>query len=251
LPEPLDGLSIAHISDLHLTGKMTRRFYEDVVELTNGVAADAIVITGDIIDHPQCLDWLEPVLSPLQAPLGVFYVLGNHDKRIRDAAQIHERLAAAGLIYAGGQWLTREWRGERVLLAGNEEPWFAGPPEAERPTDSFALRLALLHSPDQIEWVQRHEFQVALAGHNHGGQIRLPLIGPIVSPSRYGTRYASGTFREGSTLLHVSRGISAVHPIRFGCRPEITRLVLSRVPTSPAPGTGRRNAALLTTHKTT
>jgi uncharacterized protein len=65
-----------------------------------------------------------------------------------------------------------------------------------------------------------------LAGHNHGGQIRLPLIGPLITPSIFGSRYAGGLYHESPTLLHVSRGIAGVHPLRFNCPPELALLVL-------------------------
>jgi predicted MPP superfamily phosphohydrolase len=67
-----------------------------------------------------------------------------------------------------------------------------------------------------------------LAGHNHGGQIRFPLIGPLISPSKWGTRYASGVFAEGNTIMHVSRGLSGEHPYRWNCPPELAKLVLKQ-----------------------
>jgi predicted MPP superfamily phosphohydrolase len=67
-----------------------------------------------------------------------------------------------------------------------------------------------------------------LAGHNHGGQVRLPLVGPLISPSLYGTRYSGGVYYEAPTLLHVSRGISGEHPLRWNCLPELAQLVLER-----------------------
>jgi predicted MPP superfamily phosphohydrolase len=65
-----------------------------------------------------------------------------------------------------------------------------------------------------------------LAGHNHGGQIRLPGIGSIFVPSRYSRKYDCGIFHEPPTLLHVSRGLSGQQPLRYNCRPEVTRIVL-------------------------
>jgi predicted MPP superfamily phosphohydrolase len=65
-----------------------------------------------------------------------------------------------------------------------------------------------------------------LAGHTHGGQICFPLIGPILAPSHYGVRYAAGTFDLPPTLMHVSRGVSGLQPLRFNCPPELAKLVL-------------------------
>ena len=64
------------------------------------------------------------------------------------------------------------------------------------------------------------------SGHNHGGQIRLPLVGPVFMPSRYSRRFDRGFFRIGRTLLYVSEGVAGKHPVRYGCLPEISRFVL-------------------------
>jgi predicted MPP superfamily phosphohydrolase len=118
-----------------------------------------------------------------------------------------------------------------LLLAGNERPWFGTAPNlANAPPPTAAggpFRILLSHTPDQIAWARRNHFDLVLAGHTHGGQIRIPLAGPIVSPSRYGVRYASGTFFEGRTLMHVSRGLSGLHNLRWRCPPELALLELS------------------------
>jgi predicted MPP superfamily phosphohydrolase len=95
---------------------------------------------------------------------------------------------------------------------------------ASAPADAF--RLLLSHTPDNIQWARRHKIDLMLAGHNHGGQIRLPLFGPVYSPSVYGAHYASGAFWESPTLMYVSRGISGKVPLRWNCLPELSRLTL-------------------------
>ena len=99
------------------------------------------------------------------------------------------------------------------------DPDLAGTPEN-------AFRLLLSHTPDQIQRARADQIDLMLAGHNHGGQVRFPLFGPVYSPSVYGCRYASGVFWEAPTLLHVSRGLGGRHPLRINCRPEVTRIVL-------------------------
>jgi predicted MPP superfamily phosphohydrolase len=98
------------------------------------------------------------------------------------------------------------------------------PDMAAAPADSF--RLLLSHTPDNAHWAAANGFDLMVAGHNHGGQVRLPLIGPVFMPSRYGCRFDMGAFQIGGTLVHVSRGISGKHPYRFRCRPELTKIVL-------------------------
>ena len=95
------------------------------------------------------------------------------------------------------------------------------PPDGRR-----AVRILLSHSPDQIQWARARDFDLMLAGHTHGGQIQLPVIGPLIGQSRYGVRYCCGVFHVPPTLLHVSRGLSGVQNLRINCRPELTKLVL-------------------------
>lgn len=230
LPASHHGLTIAHLSDLHFTGQLARPFFETVFEQTQALGADLIAVTGDIIDKEKCFEWIVPLFSSLKAPLGAYYILGNHDTRIRDNVTLRGLLAEAGVIDLGGRWHEVDHQGSRVRLAGNELPWYPGASELEELSDARGreLRILLSHSPDQFRWGQRRGFDLVLAGHTHGGQIRPPIIGPIVSPSRHGSRYASGVFHRNGTLMHVSRGISGVQQIRLNCRPELTMLRLER-----------------------
>lgn len=229
LSERLAGLSIAHLSDLHFTGHIDRYFFDRIVDEVRQAQPDLTVITGDIIDKVRCFDWLRPTLGRLTAKHGVFFILGNHDKRLPDVSKLRQELVDAGLIDLGGKAMSITIRDEAVFLAGNELPWFQPAPnmaDYEATKTNFGLRLLLSHSPDQFNWAQQHGFDVVLAGHTHGGQIRLPLVGPIVAPSRFGVRYASGLFVEGNTIMHVSRGLSGLDPVRINCPPELTQIVL-------------------------
>ena len=230
LPAALNGLRIAHLSDLHFTGQLTRDYFDLIVDRTNAMQADLIAVTGDIIDRPRCLPWFEQVLGRLQSRLGVFCVLGNHECRMPDKSEIVQAIQSAGLHYLGGAWTTVEHEEQTILLAGNELPWWEpaadmASSEAEsQPTPALSVLLA--HTPDQIQWARRYDFDLMLAGHTHGGQIRFPVIGPVLSQSWYGVKYASGVHFEPPTVLHVSRGLSGCQPLRILCRPELALLVL-------------------------
>lgn len=230
LDPALDGLTITHLSDLHMTGQLSQSFYTELVRQANALQSDLIVITGDIVERRACLDWIAATLGGLRAPQGVFYVVGNHELKIRDIGLVRQTLDRAGLIGLGGRWYPIEIDGCPVILAGNELPWF--PPATPMPacptpsTDRPVLRVLLSHSPDQFDWARERDFDLMLAGHTHGGQVRLPLIGPILAPSRNGIKYAAGTFYEPPTLMHVSRGIAGTRPLRFNCRPELAKLIL-------------------------
>jgi len=243
----LDGLTIAHVSDLHMSGRIGKSFYQHVVERVNDEQADLIAITGDLFDTESCVEWGREILGLLRARHGVYFVLGNHDRRV-DAIRARRQLVDCGWIDLGGRWVEVAIGEQRVVLAGNELPWFSPAADMtdcpgadtlrtegdDSPADSSSkgggrpLRVLLSHAPDQIEWARQRDFDLMLSGHTHGGQIRFPVLGPIVSPSRLGTQYASGTFEVPPTLLHVSRGIASLMPIRWNCPPELAVLVLRK-----------------------
>jgi uncharacterized protein len=227
LPPELEGLSIVHLSDLHFTGKVGKPFFEEVVRISNALEPEIVVLTGDLVDKTEYIDWIPDTLGRLKARYGVYYIFGNHDLRV-DCQRLRQVLDDSGMAYLGSRWQVIEVRGQKVLVAGNELPWFQPaadlgtcPPRSEVP-----FRLLLAHSPDQLPWARRAEGDLMLAGHTHGGQIRLPLIGPVFAPSREGVRFASGLFYLPPTILNVSRGLSGELPVRMNCRPEICHLTL-------------------------
>jgi hypothetical protein len=226
LPAELDRLTIAHLSDLHFTGRVGKRFFVEVVDRVNELDADLVALTGDIIDKARYLPWMADTVQRLRARHGVYFVLGNHDLYV-PTAKLREMLTSAGLVDLGSQTATLELRGQCIALAGNELPWIGPVPDVSQlPTDA-ALKIALAHAPDQFGWGRRHGFDLLLAGHNHGGQVRLPLLGALACPSRHGTRYASGVFYARPTVMHVSRGVSGEVPLRWNCSPEISLLTLA------------------------
>jgi len=227
LPPELDGLTIAHLSDLHMTGQVGREYYDVVVDETNSLEPDLILITGDILEKEKCLPWIPETLGRLKARHGKFFVLGNHEKRLSDPNVLRTALVECGFVDLGSRCEVASLRGVEVLLAGNELPWFgAAPDNPQSAIGNPQFRILLSHSPDQLPWARRRKFDLMLAGHNHGGQIRLPYLGALISPSHFGWRYAGGLYHEPPTVLHVSRGIGGIHPIRLNCPPELALLVL-------------------------
>jgi predicted MPP superfamily phosphohydrolase len=226
LPAELDRVTIAHLSDLHFTGRVGKQFFAEVVDRVNELDADLVALTGDIIDRPRYLPWMPDTVQRLRARHGVYFVLGNHDRYV-PTATLRGILVSAGLLDLGSQTATLELRGQCVALAGNELPWFGpGPDVARLPADA-ALKIALSHAPDQLGWGRRHDFDLLLAGHNHGGQVRFPMLGSLACPSWHGTRYACGVFYARPTVMHVSRGVSGELPLRWNCSPEISLLTLA------------------------
>jgi uncharacterized protein len=252
----IEGLKIAHLSDIHLTGKVSQDYYHFAVDRVLEAKPDLIVIAGDIIDYAHCLPWIRPLLGRLQAPLGCSFVLGNHDRRLDDVSPLLEQLTQLGHhdLGAADQRLRTD-RGVEIWLSGNERPWFhrqkaedalqaceqaptsaSTAPAVVAPSVEPIFRMGVSHSPDQIGWARERRMDLMLAGHTHGGQIRLPLLGPLVAPSYYGSRYASGLFYLHPTVMHVGRGLSGVHPLRWFCLPEVSILTLKNPTTDKEDG---------------
>jgi predicted MPP superfamily phosphohydrolase len=229
LPAEHDGVRIVHLSDMHMSGRIAKAYFAEVVDEVNRLQPDMVALTGDLVERDRCIDWIPETLGRLRAPGGVFYVLGNHDMRV-DERRLTATLSEAGLTHVGIRWQQVMVRNTPIVVAGNELPWH-GPASdlggcPKRSAAGLPLRVLLSHTPDQLGWARANDVDLMLAGHNHGGQVQLPLLGPILAPSLSGTRYASGVFRVGQTVMHVSRGTSGLTPIRWRCPPEIALLVL-------------------------
>lgn len=228
LPAELDGLSIAHVSDTHFRGPVELDYFRDAFARLAEMNADIVAFTGDLLDKQHLVEWLPATFGRVSAPLGCWFILGNHDWLL-DPEPMRRAMTKLGWNDLGGRVVMLESGGRRLALGGDETPWlgeasdFAG-------TESAALRILLSHTPDHLARASRQGVDLMLSGHNHGGQVRLPLIGPVYSPSRFGVRYAAGTFRKGRTTLHVSRGLSSERPLRWNCPPEITKVVLRSKP---------------------
>ena len=221
-------MRILHLSDWHFEGTITREYFERVSEIAAYETVDLVLFTGDLLDNPSCLEWLPTTLGRFSAPLGCWYILGNHDWYL-DADEARRQLNALGWRDATSGIHSIPYRGGQLCLAGDETPWMGQAPEfplrlAANSLTTPEFRILLSHTPDNIERARRQGVDLMLSGHNHGGQVILPVIGPVYSPSLSGCRYTGGAFWRSPTLLHVSRGLSGRHPLRWHCRPEITVL---------------------------
>ncbi len=241
LPRPipgLDGFKLGHISDLHFTGQYNIEHYHKVIDRFLELEPDLIVLTGDIIDYPEYIAWIAPLLGRLAAPLGCTYLLGNHDLRLPNVEPLLAAMNQLGHFDIGVRDQVIQYGEVSMHITGNERPWFErhpvqrggielGPRVGEATSsDSTKLRMGLSHTPDQIAWARRRKLDLLLAGHTHGGQFRLPGLGPILSPSMHGSKFASGVFYLQPTLMHVSRGVAGTHPLRWWCPPEVSLLTL-------------------------
>ena len=231
LAAALDGLSIVHLSDFHLTGRLGKAYFREVVRISNELQPDLVALTGDLLESRTCFDWIPDTFGQLRARHGVYFVLGNHDLRTRNLPRLRRMLEQSGLIDLGGRRRQIEINGQPVVLMGNERPWIKHEPSA---ACGFAettppLRIVLSHSPDQLGWARAQDADLMLAGHTHGGQICIPPLGAIFSPSAWGVKHIAGVYYSPTTILHVTRGVSGDTPVRWRCPPEIAHLRLFSV----------------------
>ena len=225
LPPEWNGVEVLLLSDLHFHGTPARAYFDAVLgRLASEPPPDLVLLAGDYLDRKSHLAWIGPLLAPLRGTAGKFAVVGNHDGYV-GADSVRAELRGAGYTVLSDAPATIELRGLPLTLVGHEGPWFPAPRTLP---DSAGPVWVLAHSPDAFPMAARHGAQLTLAGHVHGGQVRLPFFGSIFVPSVYGRRFDCGVFVRGRSALVVGRGLSGKEPLRLNCRPQVLRLVLRR-----------------------
>jgi hypothetical protein len=216
--KPGERIRIVQLSDLHV-GNPTRALRE-LPALVNAQKPDLLVYTGDSLNAAAGLPLFRELLQQLNAPLGRYAVRGNHDTHLWHGAD----------LFGGG--VATELRGPDPLVTADGRVALCGAPFGatrwlatclgRAPKD--AVTVLAYHTPDLVERVAPLGVDLYLAGHTHGGQVRAPLYGAIVTFSEYGKRYEMGPYRVGGTMLYVNRGIGfepELPRVRFLARPEI------------------------------
>jgi len=237
-PSGLSGLRIAVLSDLHVgSAYIDERKVRLIVARTNQLQPDLIVILGDYVtgngrtSHRVEPEVFAPLLKDLHAPLGVYSVLGNHDWWY-NGQKVRRALEANGIKVLEDEVAAIDVRGNSLWLVGLGDLW-TRPQRIEETLAQVpegATTIALTHNPDIFPQVPAR-VNLMLAGHTHGGQVRLPLIGSVVESSRYGERYEKGHVVENGHDLFVTTGIgTSIVPVRFGVPPEIVLLQLNSQP---------------------
>lgn len=233
LPEGLDGMRVAHLSDFHLGVPGRGRIAtERAVEWVRERKPDLVCVTGDLVSHPRGVPLLVRLLGTLDAP---FIVLGNHDVAVtRDpfsrAAEL-DGLRDVGTLLSDEAAVV-ELRGHRVQVVGVDPSTYRrGGAQPWKLADETAdLRILLCHFPSIDRKLPASTFHVILAGHLHAGQIVLPYPGGRVTLAHPRARLVAGLYPAGSSVLHVSPGTGTTFvPFRFFARPEVTELVLRSV----------------------
>ena len=235
LPAGLDGLTLLHISDLHAGVHLGEDKMQEIVAQANALRPDLIVQTGDMIDISQSyIPAYVRAFRELRPPLGVVTVLGNHD-RYTGEREVIRGCRDAGQVFVQNGCHLIERGGATLALVGIDDPhnWTVDDPQtsdvdaalAAAPPGAF--RVLLAHRPGAWDSAAPRGIPLTLAGHIHGGQFYLPLVG--WSPGRLITKYVMGHFQRGASQLYVSRGIGVVGvPIRVFAPPEIELFELRR-----------------------
>ncbi len=248
LPPALAGLTIAQLSDIHLGASVAVELLQRAVSLVNAAAPDLVVLTGDFVTgQAEYSRAAAEALAALQPRYGSYAVLGNHDVWT-NADFIAAQLARAGITVLRDARARLKINGAPLWLLGIEDRGYTSMSRWGGSGDFAAFqrqwqsahvalrdllsdiplsepRVLLVHNPDFTEMLPPAHVDLALCGHTHGGQVRIPLVGAPMVPSCFGQKFIGGWVQGAQTQVYVSRGVGLIPPaVRFNCRPEVTVL---------------------------
>lgn len=218
-----ERVRIVALSDLHVTDRTDPEFIERVHTAIRELEPDLVFMTGDYVSRgdrvPALSRWLEGL--PM-GRYGSYAVLGNHDHWTERADAIRETLVSAGVNVLAGTCASVALPDAPPLrVCGTEEPWG---PTLSRGLENGAVSatFVLSHTPDNVYALAEQGATAVFAGHTHGGQFRIPFLGALIIPSRYGRRFDQGHFLVNGTHLYVSVGVGADAPnLRLWCPPDV------------------------------
>jgi predicted MPP superfamily phosphohydrolase len=231
LPPALDGLRIAHLSDLHLPCAAADR----AAEVIEAEGVDLVLITGDTISKREQLELVTPYIQRVRGRFGTYAVRGNNDHWTRTPVpKLAGAYAAAGATLLDNANAIVTFNGSALQLIGLDDPGVGHPDIATawRGADRQLPTVWMMHGPGYIDRIDPQKLQLprallVLAGHTHGGQIRGPGCTPVVP--RGSGRFRQGWYDAALGRVYVSRGVgTSVVPLRFLCPPELPILTLCR-----------------------
>ena len=253
LPAGSPPLSILHLSDLHFVRRdpRKRRFLASLPE------ADVAIVTGDILAEPEAVEEAVAALEPVRGRLASWFVLGSNDyyvpvplnyfryflgpstryrRTVRRgrSADLIRMLEHGGWVHLKNRRTDLALNGTPIEVLGLDDPHVHRQDARLHPRrhpERFGL--VVVHAPEPAPELAAFGYDLIVSGHTHGGQVRLPFVGALVTNSSVPRRFSRGLARLGSAYLHVSpgAGTSKYAPFRFLCRPEATILELTAAPT--------------------
>lgn len=231
LAPDLEGLRIAQISDIHMSPFLTAREVERVVALANETKAHLALVTGDLITGPgDPLDSCLNLLSHVRADAGVYGCLGNHEVYAKCEEYVTRRGGELGMRFLRHEAAVLQFGNSAINIAGVDyQPkatrYLVG---TERLIQPGILNMLLSHNPDVFPVAANKGFDVTIAGHTHGGQIRFEILHDDLNIARFYTPYVDGLYTRGNSSVFVTRGIGTiVLPMRLGAPPEVALLRLA------------------------
>lgn len=231
LPAAFEGFRITQLTDVHHSRILGISEIQRVVSLAQGTKPDLFALTGDYTTtYRRFIEPCAEALSRLNAPEGVWAVLGNHD-HYTDPKLTTRALETRHITVLNNANTTLRRGRDAIQLCGVDDLSWGGFDWAwaSRGLDPKIPTVLLSHQPIVLDLPEIESVSLVLSGHTHGGQVKVPFIGP---PARFLTKdlkYAQGLFRRGETQLYVASGTGVIGlPVRFGVRPEIAVLRLKR-----------------------
>jgi uncharacterized protein len=235
IPNSFDGIKMIQFSDTHLGFQYNLHQFNQLVKKINSLKPDIILFTGDLMDEPNQyteINKLMPILKKLQAPLGKYCIFGNHDhggygsdiyRNIMETTDFSLLLNDSAPIKLSD--------GSIIYLLGIDDAMLGNPnlPLTLKNVPKNSFKILLSHAPDLAETASLYPVQWQLSGHSHGGQIKIPFLGALVTPP-FGQIYPEGLYSIGEhnpLSLYVNRGIGTTRlPFRFMSKPELTVFTL-------------------------
>jgi len=243
LPVGFDGTTVAVLSDLHAgVRRGGAAGIRKVVEDVNALRPDVVVLLGDMVHVGRRAARHLPHLSELRARDGIWACLGNHEhgfvwfsrylgpSRGPSVAEWRRTYADLGVELLVNEARPLEKNGSRVWLVGVDDAYSGHDdlPAALEGTENGEFRLVITHHPDLIDDPSSSEVGLVLAGHTHGGQVHMPILGPVHVSCRKPRERARGLVHANGTTMYVTRGAGEALPIRFRCPREIPLITLRR-----------------------
>ena len=249
LPSAFNGLKIVQISDIHSGSFISTTHLEEAINMINRQNADVIFFTGDLVNNLATeTELLMEVLNKIEAPMGVFSILGNHDygdyvqwdsreakkKNLNDIKNIHAQLGWKLLM---NEHVPLKKDDSEIVIIGVENwganlnfPKYGDLKKAHTGTEKYPVKLLLSHDPSHWNFQVKEEYKdidVTFSGHTHGFQFGIEIPGFKWSPAEYVYKQWAGLYQHDDQYIYVNRGLGFIgYPGRVGILPEITVLEL-------------------------
>jgi len=232
IPKSFHGMKILQFSDLHLGYYLSLQHLSQIVSKINAEKPDIVLFTGDLIDDYQTYTeapFVASILKNIQAPFGKFSIYGNHDHDGYGTEYYDHIMRESGFeLLQNSEKRIRLLDNSEISIFGLDDVLLGKPKIAEtlQHAKQNIYTIVLVHEPDIASQIATYPINLQLSGHSHGGQVQIPFLGAIITPS-LAKQYIEGFYNIQDLTLYVNRGIGRTRvPFRFMSKPEITLFTL-------------------------